>query len=110
MNPDDRSKNKIEYILIQKRFRTAIETSKPLLGADYNSDFIPAFCKFEIRLKEFKRSKGQSSIPNVLLKCAEKLGSKSGAAMKNKNKTLNNISEIEELWLEMNKIRNKIKE
>ncbi|GFO29452.1 craniofacial development protein 2-like protein [Plakobranchus ocellatus] len=40
-SPGDRSRNKIDYILIQKRFRNAIKTSKSLPGAACDSDHIP---------------------------------------------------------------------
>ncbi|GFO26330.1 craniofacial development protein 2-like [Plakobranchus ocellatus] len=40
-SPLDRSRNKMDYILIQKRFRNAVKTSKSLPGADCDSDHIP---------------------------------------------------------------------
>ncbi|GFN78150.1 craniofacial development protein 2-like [Plakobranchus ocellatus] len=49
--PRDRSRNKKDYILIQKRFRNAVKTSKLLPGADCDSDLIPVMCKFQIILK-----------------------------------------------------------
>ncbi|GFO40368.1 craniofacial development protein 2-like protein [Plakobranchus ocellatus] len=44
----DRSRNKIEFIFIQRRFRNAVKTSKSLPGADCDSDHIPVMCKFKI--------------------------------------------------------------
>ncbi|GFN74549.1 craniofacial development protein 2-like protein [Plakobranchus ocellatus] len=41
MSPRDRNRNKIDYILIQKRFRNAVKISKSLPGADGDSDHIP---------------------------------------------------------------------
>ncbi|GFO32116.1 craniofacial development protein 2-like [Plakobranchus ocellatus] len=41
----DRSSNKLDYILIQKRFRNAVKISKSLQGTDCDSDHIPVMCK-----------------------------------------------------------------
>ncbi|GFO27997.1 craniofacial development protein 2-like [Plakobranchus ocellatus] len=40
-SPGDRSRNKKDYILIQKSFQNAVKTSKSLPGADCDSDHIP---------------------------------------------------------------------
>ncbi|GFO27905.1 craniofacial development protein 2 [Plakobranchus ocellatus] len=40
-SPGDKSRNKIDYILIQKKFRNAVKTSKPLPEADCDSDHVP---------------------------------------------------------------------
>ncbi|GFN75667.1 craniofacial development protein 2-like protein [Plakobranchus ocellatus] len=56
-SPGDRSRNKIDYILIQKRFRNAVKTSKSLPGADCDSDQIPVMCKFLIKLKKLRKAK-----------------------------------------------------
>ncbi|GFO05326.1 craniofacial development protein 2-like [Plakobranchus ocellatus] len=45
-SPGDRSRNKIDYILIQKRFRNAVKTPKSLPEADCDSDHFPVMCKF----------------------------------------------------------------
>ncbi|GFN80601.1 craniofacial development protein 2-like [Plakobranchus ocellatus] len=44
-SPRDSIRNKMDYILIQKRFRNAVKTSKSLPGADRESEHIPAFDK-----------------------------------------------------------------
>ncbi|GFN84517.1 craniofacial development protein 2-like [Plakobranchus ocellatus] len=54
-SPEDKSRNKIDYILIQKRFRNAVKTSKSLPGADYDSDHIPH------KQKQRPITRGQSS-------------------------------------------------
>ncbi|GFO35153.1 craniofacial development protein 2-like protein [Plakobranchus ocellatus] len=51
-SPRDRSRNKIDYILIQKSFRNAVKTSKSLPGADCNSEHVPVMCKFQIKLEK----------------------------------------------------------
>ncbi|GFN93501.1 craniofacial development protein 2-like [Plakobranchus ocellatus] len=41
-SPRDTSRNKIDYSLIQKRFRSAVKPSKLLPGTDCESDHVPA--------------------------------------------------------------------
>ncbi|GFO01416.1 craniofacial development protein 2-like [Plakobranchus ocellatus] len=45
-SPGERSGNKIDYILIQKRFRNTVKTSKSPPGTDCDSDHIPVMCNF----------------------------------------------------------------
>ncbi|GFO25759.1 craniofacial development protein 2-like [Plakobranchus ocellatus] len=52
-SPGDRNRNKIDYILIQKRFRNAVKTAKSLPGADCDSDYFPAVDK-ERHVKLFR--------------------------------------------------------
>ncbi|GFO14662.1 craniofacial development protein 2 [Plakobranchus ocellatus] len=58
-SPGDRNRNKIDYILTQKRFRKAVKTSKSLPGADCDSDHIPVMCKFKIKLKKLRKAKAK---------------------------------------------------
>ncbi|GFO39923.1 craniofacial development protein 2-like protein [Plakobranchus ocellatus] len=61
-SPIDRSRNKIDYILTQKRFRNAVKTSKSLPGADCDSDHIPlAGCK-SVRHKSDENSRAGLSL------------------------------------------------
>ncbi|GFO11189.1 craniofacial development protein 2-like protein [Plakobranchus ocellatus] len=64
----DRYRNKIDYILIQKRFRNAIKTSKSLPGVDCDSYHIPVMCRFQIKLKKVRKEKANPKIPNGLTK------------------------------------------
>ncbi|GFO39978.1 craniofacial development protein 2-like [Plakobranchus ocellatus] len=54
-SPNDRSRNKIDYILIQKRF--LYKTSSSLPGADCGSDHIPVICTFQIKLNKLRKAK-----------------------------------------------------
>ncbi|GFO29442.1 craniofacial development protein 2-like [Plakobranchus ocellatus] len=45
-SPGNSSRNKIDNILIQKRFRNAVKTSKSLPGADCDSHHIPVMYNF----------------------------------------------------------------
>ena len=52
MSPADRTRNKIDYILIQNRFRHSIKSSKPIPGADCESDHAPVQCKLLVKLRK----------------------------------------------------------
>ncbi|GFO30555.1 craniofacial development protein 2-like protein [Plakobranchus ocellatus] len=86
-SPGDRSRNKIDYILIQKRFRNAVKTSKSLPGADCDSNHIPIMCKFQIILEKLRKSKANPKFQMDLLKSAEKLKEKIAVALHNKYET-----------------------
>ncbi|GFN91553.1 craniofacial development protein 2 [Plakobranchus ocellatus] len=76
MSPGDRSRNKIDYILIQKRFRNAVKTSKSLPEADSDSDHVPVMCKFQIILKKLREAKANPKFQMDLPKSDEKLEGK----------------------------------
>ncbi|GFO40606.1 craniofacial development protein 2-like protein [Plakobranchus ocellatus] len=87
-SPGDRSRNKIDYTLIQKRFRNAVKTSKSLLGADCDSDHIPVMRKFQIKLKKLRKANANPKFRMDLLKSDEKLKDKTAVAVHNKYETL----------------------
>ncbi|GFN89868.1 craniofacial development protein 2-like protein [Plakobranchus ocellatus] len=87
-SPGERSRNKIDYILIQKKFRNAVKTSKSLPGADYDSDHIPVMCKFQIILKKLRKAKANPKFPMDLLKSDEKLKNNIAGAVHKKYETL----------------------
>ena len=41
ISPGDRTRNQIDYVLVNKRFRNSIKTAKSLPGADCGSDHCP---------------------------------------------------------------------
>ncbi|GFO01646.1 craniofacial development protein 2-like protein [Plakobranchus ocellatus] len=86
-SPEDRSRNKIDYIHIQKRFRNAVKTSKSLPGADCDSDHIPVMCKFKIKLKKLRKAKANLKFHMDLLKFDKKLKDKISIAVHNKCET-----------------------
>ncbi|GFN85787.1 craniofacial development protein 2-like protein [Plakobranchus ocellatus] len=94
MSPGDRRRNKIDYILIQKRFRNAVKTSKSLPGAD--CDHIPVMCKFQIIFQKLRKAKANPKFQMDFLKSDEKLKDKIAVVVHNKYETLKNISEVED--------------
>ena len=100
-SPGDRTRNKIDYILIQKRFRNAVKISKSLPGADCDSDHIPVMCNFKIKLRKLKRAKNQPKFLIELLKADEQLKDQINVTIRNRYDALSNITEVEELWSKM---------
>ena len=68
MSPGDRTRNKIDFILVQDRFRNAIKTSKSMPGADCDSDHVPVMCKLQVKLKKIRKPKAHSKFQVELLK------------------------------------------
>ena len=92
-SPDGKTKNKIDYILIQKRFHIAIKTVKSLPGAYCDSDHFAVMCKFQIKLKNIEKSKKTQIFQMDLLTSDKELGDKIAVNIQNKYEALNNISE-----------------
>ena len=55
-SPGDRSRNQIDYITINKRFRNSITQVKTFPGTDCNSDHVPVVATVRIKLKNVKRN------------------------------------------------------
>ena len=49
-SPGDGSRNRIDYILVSKRFRNAFLTAKTNTPADCYSDHVPVAAKFKLKL------------------------------------------------------------
>jgi len=56
-SPGDRTRNQIDYIIINQRFRNAVKNSRAFPGADVNSDHNPVVAKFKLSLKRLKKPK-----------------------------------------------------
>ena len=56
-SPGGTSRNQIDYILINKRFRNNVKQVKIYPGADINSDHIPVVMKLKIKLKKMEKPK-----------------------------------------------------
>ena len=111
ISPGDRTRNQIDYILVQKRFRNAIKTAKALPGADCGSDHNPVMCNMKIRLKKLMRSKIQPKYQIGFLKTNEQMKNKFVIDIKNRFAVLGDITEAEELYNTMKKsINEAIKE
>ena len=61
-SPDNVTKNQIDYITINNRFRNSVQQSKSYPGADCGSDHNPVICKLKVRLKKLKMIKREQQL------------------------------------------------
>ena len=54
-SPGDKTRNQIDYIMVNKRFRNSVKQAKTYPGADINSDHNPVVIKMKIKLKRIKK-------------------------------------------------------
>ena len=55
--PNGETKNQIDYVLVDKRFRNGVQNSKSMPGADCESDHNPVIMKMKIRLQSVRKCK-----------------------------------------------------
>ena len=70
-SPGDTTRNQIDYITINQRFRNCIKLAKILPGADMNSDHNPIKVKMKVKLKQMKKTKARQQLDLDLLKQQE---------------------------------------
>ena len=68
MSPGDLTRNQIDYITINKRFRNAVTKARTYPGADCNSDHVPVVIDMEVQLRKPKKSKMKPKINLKVLK------------------------------------------
>ena len=61
-SPDNVTKNQIDFITINNRFRNSVQQSKSYPGADCGSDHNPVICKLKVRLKKLKMIKREKQL------------------------------------------------
>ena len=67
-SPGDISRNQIDYIKINQRFKNCVKQARMYRGANINSDHNPVIFKFKVKLKKIKRNQAQLQIDYNLLK------------------------------------------
>ena len=107
ISPGDRTRNQIDYILIQKRFRNSIKYAKSLPGADCGSDHVPVVCKMKVKLRKLKKAKLSPKFQVEFLKTNDEMRSKFRIDVRNRFEALESITETEELW---DRMKNSINE
>ena len=68
MSPGDRTRNQIDYITVNKRFRNAVTKTRTYPGADCNSDHVPVVVDMKAKLKKPKKTKTKPKINFKVLK------------------------------------------
>ena len=64
---EDISRNQIDYIMIDQRFKNCVKQARTYPGADTISDHNPVASNFKVKLKKIKRNQAQPKIDYNLL-------------------------------------------
>ena len=67
-SPDRETRNQIDYILINKKFRNCVKQAKTYPGSDINSDYNPVVVKMKIQLKKLNNTNRKQQLDFSLLK------------------------------------------
>ncbi|GFO47179.1 craniofacial development protein 2-like [Plakobranchus ocellatus] len=94
----DGSRNQIDYILTNERFRNAIKSAKTYPGADCYSDHVPVVAKLNLKLKKTSSNPTNIKLDLALLKTNQLIREKYQVSVQNKFESLGEAEEIEKQW------------
>ena len=100
-SPGDKSRNQIDYILMQERFRNSMTSCKSMPGADCGSDHVPVVGTMRIKLKKLKKPKSATKLQINLLETDEEMSKAYNISVKNKFGALEELTTAEEKWQRM---------
>ena len=66
-SPGDLTRNQIDFIIINKRFRNSVNQAKTYPGADINSDHVPVIATVSLKLKKAVKPKSRGLYDPALL-------------------------------------------
>ena len=70
ISPDGKTKNQIDHVAINHRWRTSLQDVKAIRGADIDSDHHLVLCKLRLKLKKVKQAKKEQLFNSQKLKDA----------------------------------------
>ena len=97
-SPGDRVRNQIDYILISKRFRNALISTKTRPGADCESDHVPVVSRIRLKLKKLRTKKVPVKLDLALLKENQEIQNNFAIKVENKFQALTNLNDVENKW------------
>ena len=95
-SPGDNSKNQIDYITTNKRFRNSLLTVKTMPGADYYTDHVLLFGNIRVKLKKIQKAPGNTKLDLVLLKTETDIRESFNVAVRNRYSTLEPVQDLED--------------
>ena len=98
MSPGDRTRNQIDYFMIQHRFRNSVRSAKSMPGADCDSDHVPVVCSVRIKLKKVHKSKVQPKYHVDYLTTNDTMKEQYSVSVKNKFDALSKITSAREKY------------
>ena len=93
------SRNQIDYILINNRFRNSITNAKACPGADCYSDHNPVIVTLRMKLKKINKRVNRIQFDLDCLKSNNEIKEKYQVAVKNRFEIFSKIEDIDEKWL-----------
>ena len=96
-SPGDRTRNQIDFILMQERFRNSLTSCKAMPGADCGSDHVPVVGTMRLKLKRLKKAKTTPKLQINMLE-NEEISRKYRISVKNKFSKLEQLTTAEEKW------------
>jgi len=100
-SPGDRTRNQIDFILIQERFRNSITSSKSMPGADCGSDHVPVISHLKVKLKKLKKPERTPRLDFQCLRQDNDLKNAFTISIKNKFEILDSLTTADERWQKM---------
>ncbi|XP_063601940.1 craniofacial development protein 2-like [Penaeus indicus] len=91
LSPDDHTRNQIDYILVNKRFRNSLLASKTLPGADCYSDHVPVMGRFRAKMRKLKKPTLREQLDVSLLQKDNTIKEKYAVEVKNRFSALEDL-------------------
>ena len=99
ISPDRRTRNQIDFVLCDKRFRNGVKNSKSMPGADCGSDHNPVVATMKIKLTGIRRTRRLKKWNVEILQNVEKKGEFQSKLDKQlQDKRVNEMDEIDQIW------------
>lgn len=99
VSPGDRSRNQIDYITVNQRFRNAVQQVKGYPGADCASDHVLLVCHLQVKLRKLKKPKVTSKLEVGELKHNPEMKEQFTVEVKNRYSALESVSETPDAWV-----------
>ena len=110
MSPGDRSRNQIDYVTINKRFRNAVTRARTFPGADCSSDHVPVVVDIRVQLKRPKKSQFVPKINVKALRQDDNLKEQYNISVRNKYEALREETEEDSIESDWQNLRKAIEE
>ncbi|MCT5353406.1 hypothetical protein LZK34_32790, partial [Pseudomonas aeruginosa] len=99
VSPGDRSRNQIDYITVNQRFKNAVQQVKGYPGADCASDHVLLVCHLQVKLRKLKKPKVTSKLEVGELKHNPEMKEQFTVEVKNRYSALESVSETPDAWV-----------
>ena len=105
--PDDTTRNQIDYITINQRFRNSILQVKGYPGADCDSDRVPVMATMRVKLRQMNITKTVKKLLFHLLRTDDEYTTQFQRHISEHMESINNIDNVEDRYI---KFRNALTE